>query len=587
MECVAGNLRDPEFCEQIVAGCDAVVHLGAMLLFGSDDHNPALFEDNLRGTFNMLQAAARRAPNLTRFVFASSDEVYPSLHATYLPIDEAHPKRPASFYGVTKLTGEELVQYFLRANGVPGAIARFSLTLEPWEALRPDRPLGSFLHLRPMIGFVRARAGEAAAADLEARLDPGSEQLFLPRDAQGRPWLFHCCDVRDLVQGLTLLLEKPAAVGEAFNLAGPLRSPSTRSCRSWPSARGSPWWRRRLTDRRCALPSAQPRRAGCSATRPSTMSSEPSMTRSPVGGKTDGRCRAIRRSTKPAQGWVDSHAGRGPRPWLTPSWIELRDMARVADDVGFSSIWISDHLIHIFPDLPPYGIWECWSVVSALAASTTRVQIGTWVMSTGFRNPALLAKMAETADEISGGRIILGLGAGWHEPEYKAFGFPYEPRVARFEESIAIIRGLLHNGYVDFSGKYYEARDCELRPRGPRPRGLPIMIGTIAGTPLARRLKATNPSTRMLNLVARYADIWNCPWVNRPEEIPAARETVDVACRAAGRDPSTLARTNGVMVNLEGWEARPATRPSGFRAPISDRSKARLSTCHGAARLCG
>ncbi len=221
VDCVAGNLRDPEFCERIVAGCDAVVHLGAMLLFGDDAHNPALFEDNLRGTFNMLQAAARHAPDLKRFVFASSDEVYPSLHATYLPIDEAHPTQPSSFYGTTKLMGEDLVHYFLRANGVPGAIARFSLTLEPWEALRADRPLGSFLHLRPMIGFVRARAGDAAAAALEARLEPGSEQLFLPRDAQGRPWLFHCCDVRDLVQGLTLLLEKPAAVGEAFNLAGP------------------------------------------------------------------------------------------------------------------------------------------------------------------------------------------------------------------------------------------------------------------------------------------------------------------------------------------------------------------------------
>jgi alkanesulfonate monooxygenase SsuD/methylene tetrahydromethanopterin reductase-like flavin-dependent oxidoreductase (luciferase family) len=252
----------------------------------------------------------------------------------------------------------------------------------------------------------------------------------------------------------------------------------------------------------------------------------------------------------------------------TPSWNELRDMARVADDVGFSSIWISDHLIHIFPELPPYGIWECWSLVSALAASTTRVHIGTWVMSAGFRNPALLAKMAETADEISGGRIILGLGAGWHEPEYKAFGFPYEPRVARFEEAIAIVHGLLRNGHVDFSGKYYETRNCELRPRGPRPRGLPIMIGTIAGTPLARRLKVTNPSTRMLNLVAQYADIWNCPWINRPEEIPAARETVDAACRAAGRDPSTLARTNGVMVNLEGWES--AIGNEAIRAPRAD-----------------
>lgn len=252
----------------------------------------------------------------------------------------------------------------------------------------------------------------------------------------------------------------------------------------------------------------------------------------------------------------------------TPSWIELRDMARVADDAGFSSIWISDHLIHIFQDMEPYGIWECWSLVSALAATTSRVQIGTWVMSTGFRNPALLAKMAETADEISGGRIILGLGAGWHEPEYRAFGFPYEPRVARFEEAITIIHGLLHDGQIDFAGKYYEARDCELRPRGPRPRGLPIMIGTIAGTPLARRLKVANRSDRMLNLVARYAEIWNCPWINRADDIPAARQMVDDACLAIGRDPATLARTNGVMIDLEGWRSEPGN--DAIRIPRAD-----------------
>jgi UDP-glucose 4-epimerase len=221
IECVTGNLRDPDYCASIVTGCDAVVHLGAMLVFGKDDYNPVLLEDNLRGTFNMLQAAALRAPGLKRFVFASSDEVYPSLHATYLPIDESHPKRPCSFYGVTKLMGEELVQYFSRANHLPGAIARFALTIEPWEALEPDRPLGNFLHLQPMIGFVRSRAGDAAAAALEDRLVPGSNQLFLPRDAHGRPWVFHFCDVRDLVHGLSLLLEKPSAIGEVFNLSGP------------------------------------------------------------------------------------------------------------------------------------------------------------------------------------------------------------------------------------------------------------------------------------------------------------------------------------------------------------------------------
>jgi alkanesulfonate monooxygenase SsuD/methylene tetrahydromethanopterin reductase-like flavin-dependent oxidoreductase (luciferase family) len=241
----------------------------------------------------------------------------------------------------------------------------------------------------------------------------------------------------------------------------------------------------------------------------------------------------------------------------TPGWRDLAEVARTAEDVGFDSIWISDHLIHRFPGVPDYGIWECWSLVSALAAITTRVQIGTWVLGAGFRNPALLAKMADTVDEISDGRLILGIGAGWHQPEYTAFGYPFDNRVARFEEAITIIHGLLKTGFVDFEGRFYQARNCELRPRGPRSDGVPIMIGTIGGTPLAARMKIPGTSPRMLELTASYADIWNCPWINNPELVPAIREMVDRACVAAGRDPRTLPRTHGLMLNLPGWESEP------------------------------
>lgn len=221
VECIQGNLRDPEFCNELIVDCDSVMHLGAMLLFRKGDDDPALMEDNLRSGFNMLHATATLRPNLKRFVFASSDEVYPSLFARYLPIDETHPTFPYSFYGVTKLSGEDMVRFYHRAHGIPGVIARFALTIEPWESLRQDRPLGNFLHLKSMIEFVRGRNGDGAAANLEALLDPGEEQLWIPRDEAGQPWLFHFCDVRDLVQGLLLLLEKPAAIGEAFNLSGP------------------------------------------------------------------------------------------------------------------------------------------------------------------------------------------------------------------------------------------------------------------------------------------------------------------------------------------------------------------------------
>src|SRR3712207_2979464 len=152
-------------------------------------------------------------------------------------------------------------------------------------------------------------------------------------------------------------------------------------------------------------------------------------------------------------------------------WSDLAAMCRLAEDVGFDSIWVPDHLLYFFPGEEPRGPWECWSILSAVAAVTHRVEIGPLVLCTNFRNPALIAKMADTVDEISGGRLILGLGAGWHEPEYRAFGFPFDHRASRFEEGIRIIHGLLRDGRVDFSGRYYQAQECELRPRGPPRQG--------------------------------------------------------------------------------------------------------------------
>ena len=244
----------------------------------------------------------------------------------------------------------------------------------------------------------------------------------------------------------------------------------------------------------------------------------------------------------------------------TPRWKQILSVAKMAEEVGFDSIWISDHLIHRFSNEADYGIWECWSLVSALAACTTRVQIGTWVLCSGFRNPALFAKMEDTVDEISGGRLIVGIGSGWHKPEYDAFGFPFENRVSRFEEAITIIHGLLRSGHIDFDGRFYRARDCELRPRGPRVKGAPIMIGTIGGTPLGEKWGIVGNSSKMLEITARYADIWNCPWINDPAVIPPIREMVDRACLSAGRAPSTLLRSNGVMLSLPGWEKQPGIR---------------------------
>ncbi len=218
--CIVGDLRDPEAATAAVDGVDAIIHLGGAMLWGGHEHNQALFQSNISGTFNLLNAAALRTADLKRYVFASSDEVYPSLFAKYLPIDEGHPTEPYSFYGLTKLTGENMAFYYHRDHQLPVAVARFALVTEPAEAIRPDGWLGRFLFLEPMINTVRATGRPEAADELE-KLKTANDTLLLARDEDGLAYQFHYCDVRDLVQGLLLMLEHPAAVGEVFNLSGP------------------------------------------------------------------------------------------------------------------------------------------------------------------------------------------------------------------------------------------------------------------------------------------------------------------------------------------------------------------------------
>ncbi len=226
-------------------------------------------------------------------------------------------------------------------------------------------------------------------------------------------------------------------------------------------------------------------------------------------------------------------------------WPEQLDMIRAIEDLGFDSIWLGEHLLYRWTDRPPRGPWEAWSMLAAVAAVTSRVEFGPLVACTNFHNPALLAKQAATIDEISGGRFILGLGAGWNATEFRAYGFPYDHRIARFEEAFTIIRGLLRDGAVDFDGRWYQARDCELLPRGPRPDGPPLMIGSKG----PRMLRATLP----------YVDSWNVWFAdtgNRPEGVPPLREQVDAACREVGRDPSEVERTVTVLVRLPGGTGR-------------------------------
>jgi alkanesulfonate monooxygenase SsuD/methylene tetrahydromethanopterin reductase-like flavin-dependent oxidoreductase (luciferase family) len=216
-----------------------------------------------------------------------------------------------------------------------------------------------------------------------------------------------------------------------------------------------------------------------------------------------------------------------------PSWPEVLASTERAEALGLQSVWVCDHLISGPPGRPAEGIHEGWTILSALAASTSRLELGQLVMCASFRNPALLAKMAATADAVSGGRLILGLGAGWYDPEYEAFGYPTDHRVGRFEEALRIIGPLLRGESVTFTGRYHQVRDAMLLPPPDRP--IPILVA------------AEGP--RMLRLTARYADAWNTAWFGHPDDRLRQRlADLETALDAEGRDPATLRRTVGMHV---------------------------------------
>jgi probable F420-dependent oxidoreductase len=226
-------------------------------------------------------------------------------------------------------------------------------------------------------------------------------------------------------------------------------------------------------------------------------------------------------------------------------WPEYLAMARRAEELGYDSLWLGDHLLYRFADGTSRGPWEAWTMLSALAASTSRIRLGPLVAATAFHSPAMLAKMAATVDEISGGRLVLGLGAGWNETEFRAFGFPFDHRIDRFEEAFTIVRTLLRDGAIDFDGRYFQARDCELLPRSARPGGPPLLIGS--------------RGERMLRITLPHVDAWNV-WFkdtdNSPAGVPPLRELVDGICREVGRDPAAVERTVAVQVRLTGGTGR-------------------------------
>jgi alkanesulfonate monooxygenase SsuD/methylene tetrahydromethanopterin reductase-like flavin-dependent oxidoreductase (luciferase family) len=227
--------------------------------------------------------------------------------------------------------------------------------------------------------------------------------------------------------------------------------------------------------------------------------------------------------------------------WEVP-FDELIVMAKTAEAVGFDSLWLGDHLLYDL-EVGDRGPWEVWTSLAALAASTTTIELGPLVASTSFHAPAMLAKQAATVDAISGGRLVLGLGAGWNRREYDAFGFAYDHRVSRFAEAFTIVRTLLREGSIDFHGEFYDLDRCVLHPRA-RPEGPPLMIGSIG--------------PRMLDISLPHVDSWNMWWSqygNTAEGFRNEKQRVDELIAAAGRT-GEIAATAAVAVQLEGGGGR-------------------------------
>jgi alkanesulfonate monooxygenase SsuD/methylene tetrahydromethanopterin reductase-like flavin-dependent oxidoreductase (luciferase family) len=224
------------------------------------------------------------------------------------------------------------------------------------------------------------------------------------------------------------------------------------------------------------------------------------------------------------------------------SWDDLLALAIQIEDEGFDSVWLGDHLMYRSedPSDPPVGPFEAWTTLAAIAARTSRVELGPLVACLGFHNPAMVAKMAATVDAISGGRLIFGIGAGWNEPEFRGYGFPFDRRVDRFAESFTIIRTLFAHGECTFGGEFHSLDGAVLFPPVVRPGGPPLMIGS--------------HGRRMLDLTLPHVAGWNAwyqDYDNSIEALASLLGEIDEACRRVGRDAESLERSICPLVTFD------------------------------------
>src|SRR4051812_112303 len=228
------------------------------------------------------------------------------------------------------------------------------------------------------------------------------------------------------------------------------------------------------------------------------------------------------------------------------TWRDILAIARTAEDAGLDSAWAADHFLHRSTDGEESGIHEVWTVLSGVAAATSRIELGPIVLCSSFRSPGMTAKMAAALDLVSEGRLILGVGCGWHDAEYEAFGIPTDHRVGRFEEWLDILAPLLRGERVTFSGTYYETKDAALLP--PPERRIPLLIA------------AKRP--RMLELTARQADAWNTAWYpGVTDRLTSSLAALEAAMAAQGRPNHEVERTVGISVRDRSQALVPEPEP--------------------------
>lgn len=225
-------------------------------------------------------------------------------------------------------------------------------------------------------------------------------------------------------------------------------------------------------------------------------------------------------------------------PGVPQPYGEIRALAQHMEAAGLDTVWFADHLLGMNPADAGGSPWEVWSVLCALAEATTTIKLGTLVLCTAFRPPSVVARMADTLQEISAGRLVLGLGAGWYRPEFRAFGLPFDYRAGRFADSLRIICGMLRYGHGTYAGPFHSIHDAPVRDRPGRP---------------VPRILVAGRRPRMLRLTAELADSWNLAWYGRPEQdFVNTNAELSRICEGIGRDPSTLGRSVGVRIAYPG-----------------------------------